>query len=237
MLIKLGDGKMRQMDEGVVETTEKPKSPEVEIDEILKLASDYLYKKIANGRKPDEDLDYQMRLVGAKVQGRLTEFALKRMGERHRERLRTHLNGFWRRYYELVESSCVRILKEKGFKEENLPKRVVREKVLVFRQGVIGVIATAVMAKKNGWEVRIPSTEEDVKEGIDLFIERKDRSLPLQVKCEKDAKFVITRRRDRMWVVIPARTSFFEDHQLGIPEHRHIKRFGRWIENNLEKGE
>lgn len=220
------------MDEG---TTEKPVSPETEVDQILEIAADYLHKKIANGRKPDEDLDNEMRLVGAKVQGRLTEFALRRMGERHQEGLRTHLNGFWKRYYELVESSCEQILEEEGFAKENLPRQVVRRRVLAFRRGVIGVIATAVMAKKNGWEVRVPSVEEDVREGIDLFIEKGDNLLPLQVKCEEHSKFVVTRRGGRIWVIVPGRTPFFQDHELGIPEHGNIKKFGRWIENVLEE--
>lgn len=236
------------MSEETVELQESGPSLEEEINHSLELTAEYLASRIKNSREEDPDLDYQMRLTGAKIQGRVVALILGDVGDelfirhsgspqaRKRREMKKRLNGFWQGYQSLVVRKCVEVLEEAGFERSGLPSSVVKEEVLGCMRGVRGVTAVALMGKGNGWQVELPTPEEDVKEGIDLKLKRGDQSVPLQVKCRAEGRLMVTKKGSLIWVEVPGQEDFYYDQMVGIPEKRYFHQFGKYFDQQLEKG-
>lgn len=233
------------MTEEVRETAEKIASPE-EVNEILVLAADYLATRIASAYQPESLLDSKMRELGAKVQQRLTGFVLENYDtsdpQREKEArwaLRRTLKGFWNQYHQLTLKPLKKKLEEQGHDIAKLPEDTGIEMVLSLKQGVIGTVAAALMARDCGWEVELPTLEEDVKLGKDLVLKKEGREVFLQVKCPREGIFAVRREINRplIRVTIPARRGFFLEPEVGIPHRSKAEDFGRWLSLQLEKGE
>ena len=116
------------------------------------------------------------------------------------------------------------MLEWKGLSGEKLPQGFVETQVTALSRGVVGTITVARMLRRLGWEIKVPTPEEDVK-GTDLKGEKGGQLVELQIKCRESSNLHVGKSGDKIFVVIPGRTSFFDDHELGIPEHRNFKEF------------
>lgn len=229
------------VDEVGLETIEKTPSPEEEIDRVLTLAASYLATKMASAWKPESPADRLMRLSGAEIQQRLTAFVLENYDSSHPRReketrrwLKERLRDFWQGYHHLV----LRPLEARGYNIEGVNPNTGMELVLSLKQGVKGMIATALMARDSGWEVEFPKVEEDVRFGRDLIVKKEGKEVALQVKCRKGAKFVVKKKSHYplVRVTIPADKWFFLDSELGIPHRSRAEDFGRWLNKQLRGG-
>lgn len=223
-----------------LETRERVSSQEEEINRCLGLAADYLAAIIASKWKPESQEDLQMRKAGARLQQRLATFVLRNYHHRDpqgAEVLEMRMRRFWEGYHLLV----LKPLEKEGYNIEQLRQRkpdTGMEYVISLKQGVWGAVATSTLALRSGWQVEFPSAEEDVRSGIDLFIEKEGQRIPLQIKCRQEASSIGVRKERSglmLRVTIPAKRTFFKHPELGIPDPTNITIFKRHLESQLAK--
>ncbi len=220
--------------ERVIQSAPYPVEELRPIHSALRVASDYLAMRIASANRPDSPEDLQMRRSGASVQQIVTSFILEHY-EATRDTEETikrnwiydRLAVFWQGYRELV----VEPLKNHGIDINRLSSKVGMEQVFELKNGVKGMVATAVLAQSRGWEVDFPTIEEDVRQGIDLYLSRGSRRVPTQIKCKLGKKFGVVREGISrvVNVYIPADPYFFMDAELGIPHRKHAEDFDNWL--------
>lgn len=222
----------------IVESAPYPREEMQPVHSALLSASKYLANKAASVHRPDSPEDLQMRRSGARTQQMVTSFILEHYeatGNVEETRRRNWISGrlayFWEGYRRLV----LQPLAERGIDITRLGPRVGLEQVLEFQNGVKGMVATAVLAKAKGWEVEFPTVDEDVKQGIDLYLTRGGRRVPVQIKCRNGAKFGVVRDGESsvIKVFITGDREFFLDSELGIPHRKHSEQFDQWLTDQL----
>lgn len=218
----------------VIESAPYPREEMQPVHHALVFAADYLANKIASVHRPESPEDLQMRRSGARTQQIVTSFILDnyeatRNVEETRKRnwISDRLGYFWAGYRQLV----IQPLKDHGIDLARLGPKVGLEQVAELKSGVKGAVATAVLAKATGWDVEFPTVDEDVKQGIDLYLTRGGRRVPVQIKCRNGEKFEVVREgKSRVVsVFIPADSYFFMDSDLGIPHRKHAEDFDTWL--------
>lgn len=224
----------------IIEQAPYPKEELEQIHSALLVASKYLANKIASANKPDSAEDLKMRHSGAQTQQIIAAFTIEHYHAtrdtretRSRNWILNRLAIFWDGYRQLV----LEPLRERGIDTTRLKPTLGMEQVFDLQQGVRGMVATAILAQTAGWEVEFPTVDEDVVKGIDLFLKRGGRRVPVQIKCKSGKKFgVVPEDRSKIIdVFIPGERSFFMDYELGIPHRSHAENFDMWLTNHSRR--
>lgn len=226
------------MAEEVRETVEEIPSPEEKLRLIEKIAMAHLIdKRLRTGEKA---------LSGAMMHIHIARFIMDQLEKNPGDirEIMEKMENIWNKYYQrifrhykqaVVAPGRLRVPEE--YRETVVEEEINKVLIEPEKRGVKGLVATAFMARKNGWRLKFPKAEEDVEKGIDLTILRGIQSVPLQIKCpESQEELEVRRRGSKVWVRVPAASSFYVVPELGIPRSKNVRNFGELLNKQLNKG-
>lgn len=235
------------MDEARAETTEVEVSPEQqEMRHWLDMAASYLSQALATRTEaatPEDrpQMIRQVKLSAAQLQLRMLGCFLHhyRLASSRKEatwQLHHLFRAFWREYQHLAIDHFEQALTKLGHDPTKMDPQIGLRAMRGLRQGVKGAIAVCAMATNNGFDVKLPTPEEDVDNQTDLILKKGDLMVPVQVKCETHTNFSVEPEPGNPKVVrvnVPGMDMFYQKPDLGIPHHSHIAEFARLLERHL----
>lgn len=208
---------------------------------FLEIANSYVTDKITSAWQPDSLVDLRMRLEGAEMQQRWARFIVENYDDSspYAERTsRSKILGSMKEFEGVFKRLASEPLIKKGFDVKRAGEAAGKVVWEPFKKGIIGESATAFMAKKAGFQLKWPTPDQDVREGIDLIIEKGGETIPLQSKCREGGKFIVKKADFGHLIVVtvpaPPDSYFYKDQEMGVPNWSQSHRFVDYL--NKQRG-